>query len=892
MWLSALSWAIAVALATPTAQASFGVGEANFEAGTCASRECTYASPHSDFYTQAAGHPPWGITAFELNTRPGLLGREPEGALERVRVDIPAGLAADPQALAEKCPVSTFEAGACPAASKVGETEMVVFDGVNDLTISGEVYDLDQPAGLPLDFGIDVDPLEAVIHPVHLFLEGHVDSQGDYHEYFEINHIPREAELTAGPKVPLSVIKSKLLFEGRAGGDFLTLPSVCSSTTTSHLEVRSYEGAVATAETHTPVGVEGCANVPFAPTVALAPETSAADTPDGATATVEVAQHTGAGEINSSDVKDVHVTLPEGMTLDPSAAHGLEPCKSMPCPPQATKLGSVTIETDLPARSLTGSVYLGDPGGGAIDGPPYTVYVEATSVYGVTVRLQGTVNPNPSTGRLEVSFDDNPQLPFSELALSLDGGPRAPLANPLTCASTSIESAFTPYTGTAAVLASTPFNTTGCPSPAFALAQSTQQSSASAGAYTSYTFNLSRGDGQQYLSQLYAALPPGLVGAIPSVTLCGEPQAQNGECPSASQIGEANVTAGAGSEPYAFSGPVYLTGPYGGAPYGLSIPIEAIAGPFDLGRVTTRATIGVDPYSGRVVAASSLPTIVAGVPLRLKTLSVDVNRSDFLFNPTNCQAMATNTLLTSTLAGTQSASSPFQVGACNALAFKPSISASSSDKTSKVNGASLQVKLLQGLHQANIRTVVASLPKQLPARLTTLQKACAQDTFAADPLSCPALSKVGAVTVTTPVLAGVLSGPAYLVSHGGAAFPNLDLVLEDGGVRVIVVGNTTIKSGVTTESFQTVPDVPVSSFELTLPLGPDSALAANGNLCARPLTMPTTILAQSGASLESATSIAVLGCPAREPRHESRRRKAHDRRPRKSRRPNRAPRRR
>jgi hypothetical protein len=858
----ALMAAVVVAVAAPAAQASFGVSEANFEAGTCNNTSCTYESPHSDFYTQAAGHPPWGITTFELNTTGG--GREPEGALKRIRVDVPPGLAADPEALSKECSKEAFERDRCPQESEVGETELTVFDGLSDLTVSGTVYELERPAGLPLDFGIDVDPLKAVIQPVHLLLEGHVDWEGDYHEYFEINNIPTVAELTVGGlKVPLSVIKSKLLFEGQKGGNFLTLPSVCSSTTTSYLEVESYEGAVARTQTHTPVGVEGCSSVPFKPTVTVSPETSTADVPDGATAVVKVPQYTGADQINSSDVKDVHVSLPEGMTLNPSAAHGLEPCKGLPCPAGATKLGTVTIETDLPPKSLTGNVYLGDPGGEPITGPPYTIYLEASSSLGVTVRLTGTITPNPSTGRLEVSVDDAPQLPFGELILTLDGGPRAPIANPLACGIAPVQTTFTPYTGAASASSATAFRTNGCPSPAFSLGQSTQESSADAGAYTSFTFNLTRSDGFQYLSTLDTVLPPGLVGAIGSETLCGEPQAQTGECPSTSQIGNASVSAGAGSEPYAFSGPVYLTGPYGGAPYGLSIPIEASAGPFDFGRVVTRATIGVDPYSGRVIATSSLPTIVGGVPLRLKTLSVVVTRSDFLFNPTNCEALATNSLLTSTLTETQNLSSPFQVGDCTALPFKPALTASSSANASKMDGASLQVNLVQGTHQANIRSVVTSLPKQLPARLTTLQKACAEATFAANPLSCPPLSTVGAVTVTTPVLPGVLSGQAYLVSHGGAAFPNLDLVLDDSGVRVILVGDTTIKGGVTSESFASIPDVPISTFVLTLPLGSDSALAANGNLCAQPLSMPTVITAQNGAQVKQSTAISVIGCGVR-----------------------------
>src|ERR1700683_2386151 len=273
--------AAAAAVAAPAAQASFGVSEANFEAGTCMTTSCTYASPHSDFYTQAAGHPPWGITTFELNTSEGLLKvKQPEGALKRIRVDVPPGLAADPEALSEHCSIGAFEDEGCPHGSEVGKTELTVFDGLTDLTVGGTVYELERPARLPLDFGLHVNPLKALIHPVHLLLEGHVDWEGDYHEYFEINNIPKEAELILGGKVPLSVIKSKLLFEGQKGGNFLTLPSVCSSTTTSYLEVESYEGAVARTQTHTPVGIEGWSSVPFKPTVTVSPETSTADVPD------------------------------------------------------------------------------------------------------------------------------------------------------------------------------------------------------------------------------------------------------------------------------------------------------------------------------------------------------------------------------------------------------------------------------------------------------------------------------------------------------------------------------------------------------------------------------------------------------------------------------------
>jgi hypothetical protein len=863
-----------LAVSAPGAQAAFGVTENNFEAGTCygATPSCTYSSPHSVFYTQAAGHPPWGITTFEVNSKENPITKqhEPEEALKRIRVDVPAGLAANPEAL-PKCTNAQFEANACPMNTQVGTTELTVFDGVTDLPVTGKVFNLEQPPGLPLIFGINIG-VEPLVN-THILLEGHVAWNSDYHEYFEINNVPKEGE-ASGVKVPLATLKSKLNFFGTAGqGNFLTLPTACSSTTTSYLEVESWEGHVSRTPTHTPVGVEGCENVPFKPSALLTPETAQSDLPDGATTEVKVPQNVGAGEINTADIKDAHVTLPEGLTLNPAAARGLATCSPaqigiattnpVACP-AASKVGTVTIETDLPPGSLAGSVYLGNPGGGPITGPPYTIYVDAESVLGVSVRLKGLVNTNPASGRLEASFTENPQLPFSDFILKLKGGAQAPVANPLACGTSHVESLFTPYTGLAPASSSTPFGTSGCPSPLpFSLKQSTQNASAKGGAYTSYTFNLTRADGQQYLSQVRTVLPAGLVGAIPSVTLCGEPQAQAGTCSSASQIGVATVTAGAGPEPYPFSGPVFLTGPYAGAPYGLSIPVAAVAGPFNFGTVITRAAIGVDPHSARVIATSAIPTIVRGVPLRLKSVSVLVNRPSFLFNPTNCGGLSTDSTLNSTFNAAQTLSSPFQVTSCNTLPFKPSFKVSSSNKTSKANGASLKVDVSQGPHEANMRSVFVTLPLQLPSRLTTLQKACPEATFAANPASCPVGSNVGSAIATTPVLPGHLTGPAYLVSHGGAAFPDLDIVLQDGGVRVILEGNTDIKKGITSSSFASIPDVPVSSFSLTLPAGPHSALAGYGNLCARSLIMPTVITAQSGAQIKQNTRIAVAGCGIR-----------------------------
>jgi hypothetical protein len=869
--IAALGCAVAAVFA-PVASGAFGVTEEHFEAGTCREASCTYASPHSAFYTQAAGHPPFGITAFEFNSEPKTLGSEPVGNVKNIRVDVPPGLAANPEAL-PKCSIATFEKDECEASTQVGTDELLVFIpplGPN-VPVTGTVYNLEQPEGIPLEFGIHVSLAAPLVVNEHIFLVGHLSWSTDYHEYFEINNVSKT----------IPILKSKLIFTGTAGTGFLTLPSECSSSTTSHLRVESYTGEVSETYTHTPVGVDGCGSVPFKPSVSVTPGDSQSDRPDGALVKVTVPQSAASTEINSSDLRNAIVTLPEGMTLNPPAANGLTGCSNtqigiktanpVTCPP-ASKIGTVKIETpDLPAGSLAGNVYLGQPlSSEPASGEEYRIFIDAESVHGVSVRLEGHVGANPDTGRLTTTFTDNPQLPFRELILAFEGDEKAPLANPLMCGLATTNASFTPYSGTpvAEPFMSFPIDFDGkggaCPSPLpFALSQSAATSPTTGGATTSFNFSLTRGEGQQYVSKLTTVLPQGLLGKIPSVTLCGEPQAQRGECSAASQIGTVSASLGSGPQLLSLPGSAYLTGPYGNAPYGLSVVVPAEkVGPFDYGKIVTRAGISVEPFTSRIVVSSQLPTIVGGVPLRLRSVDVNVNRANFVINPTSCAALNTETMLTSTNGANQTLSTPFQATACSALAFAPKLTTSTNAKTSRANGAILVVKVAYPAGpQANIKSVLVTLPKLLVSRISTLNNACPEATFNASPLSCPPLSKVGTATVATPVLPDKLSGTAIFVSHGGAAFPDLDLVLQGDGVTVILIGNTNISKGVTTSNYASIPDVPVSNFEVRLPTGRDSALTAVGSLCKKPLVMPTTIIAQNGKLIKQSTKISVGDCP-------------------------------
>ncbi len=867
-------------------------------------------------YTQAAGHPAVGITAFKINTVGTFPEEAPTGLVTHVRTDVSPGVSTNPEAVA-KCSFAEFGGEAlpgsglypepkCSATSEIGENKVVVYTGTGkfpaggDFPLQGKVYNLVQPKGLASDFGVALElpktyteaKLNAIFHGTepgiekaqyyaHTLIEGSVEWAGDYHDYYEIN---------VSPELPL--ISSRLSLKGNIGttekGGFITNPSNCAGpgpATTNTVTLQS-SASEKVARTYTaPIGTENCLvtgpnAVPFEPTFKVEPATTQSDQPDGVTTELIVPHSKSPTELDSSQLRNATITLPEGMTLNPPAATGLKTCSAaqigigtrnpITCPVES-RLGTVTLTVpDLPASEpLKGHIYLG--GTEPLTSSPYTIYLSAESErYGVSVRLKGTVETNETTGRVTAKFLNNPEQPFSNIKLVFKGGALAPMANPLSCGAATTETSLTPYTGTAN---KTPFSTFlvdsngssgACAAPLpFSLTQSTSSQPATGAAPTSFTFNLARGDGQQYLSHVTTALPLGLVGKIASVPLCPEPAASTGVgCPAESQIGTATTTVGSGSAPIQFTGPVYLTGPTSSAPYGMTTVINAAVGPFSLGNVVVRSTIEVNPYTAQVTVSSAVPTIYKGIPLRLKTLTLSINRQGFLVNPTNCAALTTSSTLTSSAGASQPISTPFQATGCSGLTFAPKFGASSNAKTSRANGAALITNInVPSSSQANFKSVLVTLPKQLPSRLTTLKNACTAAVFTANPAACPANSVIGTARVKTPVLPGQLSGPAYYVSHGGAAFPDVDLVLKGDGVTVILVGNTNIKGGITTTNFASNPDVPFTGFELKLPSGPNSALTAIGNICKQSLVMPTTITAQNGKVFKQNTAIAVSGCP-------------------------------
>lgn len=678
--------------------------------------------------------------------------------------------------------------------------------------------------------------------------------------------------------------------------------------------------------------LDGCNQLPFGALVEAAPDVQSASSPSGLTVHVRVPQEAALNSngLTDADVRDSTVALPAGVTLNPGGGAGLEACSETqigflgkeasdpalnlftstlaePFCPNGAKVGTVKVVSPLLPNPIEGSVYIatpapdGEAGMNPFDSLVALYIVAEDPVSGTLIKIPGRVIPCEhagevvagvscgAAGQLISTFEDTPQLPFEDLELHFFGGASAPLATPALCGSYTTNAIFAPWSGGAPVHSTSTFDITSGPngSPCsdprpFTPEFVAESVNIQAGAFSELRTTMGHPDADQELGGLTVKMPPGLSGLLSGVKLCEEPQASAGTCGPESLIGHTIVTAGLGSNPVVVKRPgsVYITGPYEGAPFGLSIVNPAEAGPFNLGTVVVRAKVQVDPLTAQLTVISDpLPTMLKGIPLDLQHVQVAIDRPGFTFNPTSCKRMRIEGTMSSDEGASAPVSTPFQVTNCAILGFKPSFKVSTSGRTSRAKGASLHVALAYPNapfgSQANLAYVKVDLPKQLPSRLTTLQKACVEQQFDADPGGCPPASRVGYAKAITPLVPVPLQGPAYFISHGGAKFPELVIVLQGYGVTIMLHGETVIsKAGITSSTFRTVPDAPVGSFELTLPQGSDSALAAKGNLCKARLKMPTTFTAQNGTVIHQNTPVKVTGCAL----HKSRKGKARRRR--------------
>ena len=945
--------------------------------------EISFLNEDGTLDTQAGSHPYKFFDNFELNSHfkrqesnadsPYL--REPDGVLRDVTVDLPPGFIGDPNAPPKKCTGEQLRnfgtPKECSPEAIVGRLLLIWSEAQARLSRhDGDVVAMLPVRGVALQLGANfLEPL--------LYINNGVLAGGDYPAQATVTEAPTEAPVIKSHLEIFGVVPRGQALNRKP---FLTMPTGCHGPLRSTIAVDSWEEpgrwAKASTVTHnaagTPVSLTGCSKLKFPPTIEVKPDVPDASTSTGLTVGVHVPQTAALNPngLAESSLRDTTVTLPEGIAINPAGGGGLEACSTslagftgfnefnpeyepgmktatftpeLPellqpgsnfCP-NGSKIGTVKIKTPLLENPLEGAVYLAAQNNNPFGSLVAMYMVAEDPVSGTLIKLTGEVKLT-ATGQIVTTFKNTPDLPFEELELHFFGGERAPLTTPSRCGTYTTTASFVPWDGNGPVEASSSFkiehgpNGGPCPGASLPFHPSLTggATNVNAGAFSPFTLTMTRKDGEQNLQSVEAHLPPGLSGILSNIELCPEPQANLGECPLNSLIGETTISVGVGGDPFSVSGgKFYLTGPYNGtgacavgqagcAPFGITFEVPAKAGPFDLRRnsanpagenpcdcVIVRGKIEVDPVTAAITITSdppgspfAIPTSIEGIPLEIQHVNAITTRGDFQFNPTNCDKMQVSGTIHSSEGSTDTIDVPFQVTNCAVLGFKPGFKVSTSGKTSRARGASLTVKLTYPKapfgSQANIRSVKVDLPKQLPSRLTTLQKACPDSTFNANPASCPAASRVGDAKAITPLIPVPLEGPAYFVSHGGAKFPELIVVLQGYGVTLDLHGETFIsKAGITSSTFHTVPDAPVGSFELTLPEGANSALAANGNLCsatrtvlvkkrvtvrskgrtrfvtrkvrkkvAASLVMPTAFNAQNGAVIHESTPIEVTGC--------------------------------
>jgi hypothetical protein len=865
----------AVFFVPSAAQAAFGIEE--WEALTCSANvdspappgafpllenpeQCNKSTP-AKWFTQAAGHPNFAVTEFVVENEAGF----PENFVKKIVVDTPEGLSVNPEALPQ-CALAVAEISPvlCPANTRVGTNYLTVVVATGPTLVAraeAPVFNVEPFEGHP---SMVVFP-DATGKPVYIV--GSLDP-GDQHVIFTIDpvHAPD------GTHPP--IVGSRLVFNGRAGdGTYLTMPSNCAGGQIATLFLESYPPVETDQESfETAVGASGCAAVPFVPTISAFPQGEFVDSPEASTVEVKIPWDPNA-PIANSYLKTAKVVLPEGSSINPAAANGVEACTDVQfakgtndpiaCP-AASKIGTTEVQTpSLPEDSLFGTVYLAQPlSNDPTTGNQFRIFIHVGSTrYGVNVRLEGKVFPNLSNAQVTAIVDGNPQATFSSFKIRLNGGPKGVLTSPPVCGPHTTTTTMTPWSGQADAEPSSSYSLSLdpkgglCPNTLgerkFAPTYTSKSDSNKANAYSPYRVHIGRSDGEQELKAVDVTLPRGLSGKIANVPYCSEAaisaaasktgtaEQAASSCSSQSQIGKTITATGSGSNPIEIGGKAYLAGPYKGAPLSMVVITPAVAGPYDLGTVVVRVALNVDPETARITANSDLiPNILGGVKLDIQGIDVYLDRSGFMHNPTNCKA---NAVTGSIEGGGSDPANPaafssypvadaYATADCDSLAFKPKLGVKvlGGKKGTKRRGhPRIQAVLTQKQNEANVAYTAVTLPKTMLLDNSHFKTICTRVQLAAD--ACPAAARYGKATATSPLLSGKLSGPVYLVSSNDK-LPNLVADLH-GQVDIRLRGVITTVKGAMKTTFPTVPDAPVTKFVLKMDGGAKGLIQNSKDLC-------------------------------------------------------------
>lgn len=663
-------------------------------------------------------------------------------------------------------------------------------------------------------------------------------------------------------------------------------PSLCGQPLPSKLTVETYQspGVIVPAFSEYEE-IDTCSAQTFKPVAQAKLTTEVADSASGIDLIVKAPQPQGKA-VSPSQVRTVFVNLPEGLTINPDAADGQSACSDaeagfgdeapVQCKDNA-KIGTIVITSANLPGPLTGSIYFGEPK----PGNQYRLLIAADG-FGIHTKFLGDLVPDPKTGRLTAVFRDLPQLPFNEYGIHLFASDRGVLATPTRCGIYITETDLFPWNDLLpdqrarfGVAISQAPNGNSCPPQKrpFKPRLEAGTSNSQAGGFSDFHLKLDRDDGDQFLGDLNFTMPPGLTGSLKGLTTCpdsavaaaiansGRAEQTSPSCPSSSQLGTTNVAAGPGSHPFHAFGDIYLAGPTKGAPLSLVAITPALAGPYDYGVVVVRVAINVDKSDAHVIATSEkVPAIIGGVPIRMRSIEVNLDKPNFIINPTSCDPMSVASQGIGDQGSVTDFSSFFQAVNCSNLAFKPKFSVTQVGKrktTRRSANPALRFQLQTRPNDANIKTLAVTLPPAYAIDQSHLGNICSEKELAAT--ECQGRQAIGKASTETPLLNRPLQGDVFAVS-GGGGLPRLAFLLNGEVSLVPRAESKSVKNGLKT-TVPVVPDAPIGNFVFDLAGGKTGYLTNSRDICIKPVKIKVEFTAHSGATYTQSVPVKAKACP-------------------------------
>ncbi|HWM55696.1 MAG TPA: hypothetical protein VNO20_09940 [Solirubrobacterales bacterium] len=879
--LLAITLAFLAMTATP-ASAAFGLKEV----------DVTFTNEDGSTATQAGSHPFAMTTSLSFNTAlDPIRGYEiPDGQVRNLAVLQGPGLIGEPKATPRCANIDFLNPGGplCADSTAIGVADVEVLEPGTVEHVP--VYNIEPPPGVAQKIGFSVISVPVTIDlgvsespPYNVLASLRNIPQA-------VSFYGSEVTLWGNPADPVHDAERGSC--ARSNGScpasvatrpYLTLPRACEGPLSTTFKAASWRQPAdlseASALTHddvgNPLGMTGCSKLGFSPSITAQPTSKAAQSPSGLDFSLDVADEgiTNPTGLAQSDIKETVVTLPEGFTTNPSIAEGLEVCteaqlakETAKSPlgtgcPSASKIGTVEVETPLLDEQVNGSLFIAKPYENPFDSLLALYIVIKNANLGIVVKQPLEVIPDPVTGQLTTVAEDLPQLPFSHFRLHFREGARSPLATPPACGKYDVEAELVPWSGGAPVTTTSTFEViTGpgegpCPPgglPPFKPGLLAGTINNRAGSYSPFNLRLSRSDGEQEFTRFSIKLPPGITGKLAGIPYCpdaaieaakqrtGTEEEASPSCPAASEVGRTLAGAGVGPSPAYAPGKIYLAGPFNGSPLSIAAITAAKVGPFDLGTVVVRQALKIDRNTAEVfidaTGSDPIPHIIDGIVVHARDIRAYVDKPEFMLNPTSCERTSTaSTLLGSGLDFASEAdnnpvvvSTPFQAADCASLPFDPKLGFRLIGGTKRGAHPKLRAVLRMAPGQANISRARVTLPRSAFLDQSHIRTVCTRVQYAAK--QCPPASIYGYAKATTPLFETPVEGPIYLRSSSNK-LPDLVAALKNGQIEFDLVGRIDSLKGRIRNTFDFVPDAPVSEAVFTFQGAAKGLITNSTNLC-------------------------------------------------------------